>query len=196
MDDDLFPTRLETDRLTLRPLGRETVDVLDYYEVLSGDPGIEAVARFTPWEPHGTPKETRDYLASVEERRADGENAEWVLFPAAADGFAGVVGLSPHWDRRVGELGVWLRKGYWGEGYASEALDEVTRVAFERLDLELVSAGVRPENDASRRTFDRFVDRHGGRLDGTLRNGWLDQDGSVHDRCRYTVAREEWAEGR
>ncbi len=197
----MFPERIATDRLELTALTPENVDVLDYYEICSGNAGDEmaAVTEHLPWEPHDTPKETADYLDRLADQRAAGENAEFLVRPSDSDEdpdddrIAGAVGLAPHWDRRTGELGIWLREPFWGRGYYGEAFAELTRVAFERLDLAAVEIVHRHGNAKSRRATEKFVARFGGRHEGRLRNYWTGPAGPA-DAHRYTVTREEWAE--
>ncbi|WP_135852957.1 GNAT family N-acetyltransferase [Halorussus salinus] len=206
----MFPERIETDRLELTALTPENVPVLDYYDICSGNAGddIDTVTEHLPWEPHDTPKETADYLDRLADQRAAGENAEFLVRPsdrgdesndssgdAATDAIAGAVGLAPHWDRRTGELGIWLREPFWGRGYYGEAFAELTRVAFDLLDLDAVEIVHRHGNANSRRATEKFVARFGGRHEGRLRNYWVGPGGPA-DAHRYTVTREEWEENR
>lgn len=191
----MFPERIETDRLELTALTPETVDVLDYYAICSGNAGddVDALTEYLPWDPHDTPKETKEYLDGLADRRAAGENAEYLVEPLSDDRIAGAVGLAPHWDRRTGELGIWLREPFWGRGYYGEAFAELARVAFDQLDLEAVEIVHRHGNEKSRRATEKFVERWGGRHEGRLRNYWTGP-GDIADAHRYTVTREEWAD--
>ena len=195
----MFPERIETDRLELSALTPENVDVLDYYDICSGNAGddVETLTEHLPWEPHDTPKETKAYLDGLADQRAAGENAEFAVSPTAGeDGageIAGAVGLCPHWERRTGELGIWLRQPFWGRGYYGEAFAELARVAFERLDLDAVEIVHRHGNAKSRRATEKFVARLGGRHEGRLRNYWTGPSGPA-DAHRYTVTRAEYEE--
>jgi hypothetical protein len=40
---ELFPVRIETDRLVFESPTTDHVDVLEYYDICSSDPGIEEV---------------------------------------------------------------------------------------------------------------------------------------------------------
>ena len=53
------------------------------------------------------------------------------------------------------ELGYWLGVDYWGKGYATEALHAVIDYAFTDLAHELVQAGARVTNPASRRVLEK-----------------------------------------
>jgi len=192
----VFPDTIETERLRFEPRSSETVDVREAYRICSSDPGIEAVTRYVTWDPHDTLEETLEFLRRGERRREDGETAAYVLRPhdgePGAGEIAGFTGLGRDWDERAGELGIWLRKRFWGRGYSGERAAALAELAFDRLDLGVVAVSHHPGNDASRRAIEKYVDRLGGRREGRLRNALAFQDGSVHDRVRYTIAREEW----
>lgn len=191
----LFPDRLDTDRLTLERLGRETVDVFEFYRICSSDPGIEEVTEYVTWESHETVKETLEFLDRVEEQWRDDEAATYVIRPESgedgAGDIAGCTGLTCDWDRQTCELGLWLRKRFWGRGYSGERASALMALAFERLDLEVVAVTHHVENDQSRRAIAKYVDAHGGQRDGRLRN-WVDYGDHVGDVDRYTVTREQY----
>lgn len=185
----MFPETIETHRLELKRLDAH-VDVLDYYEVLAHDPDIEEVTEYVTWSPHETPKQTKEYLDAVGERWEAGDTAAYAI---VADGdLVGATALDVDWDRRLGTLGCWLRKRYWGEGYSGERADVLLELAFETLDLACVEVGHLPENEKSERAIAKYVERHGGRREGLQRYALTDLDGDVHDQVRYTITRAEY----
>ncbi|USZ67700.1 GNAT family N-acetyltransferase [Halorussus salilacus] len=194
----MFPERVETERLVLEPLTTENVDVLAFYRHCSRhDPHIEEVTEYLSWEPHETPKETLEFLETCEERWEKSEDASYVVRPKegedGAGEIAGATGLHPDWDRRSATLGAWLRKPFWGRGYSGERAEALLAVAFDRLDLEVVAVTHHAGNEKSRRAIEKYVEAHGGRHEGLLRNFHPGPDGPV-DARRYTVTREEWRE--
>lgn len=197
----MFPECIETDRLELTALGPENVDVLTYYDICSGNTSeeFEAVTEYLPWDPHDTPKETKEFLERLADQREAGENAEFAVLPKededGAGEIAGAVGLSPDWERRSAELGIWLRKPFWGRGYYSETFSELAAVTFDLLDLELVEIIHRHGNEKSRRATETFVEAHGGQHEGRLRNYWAAAEDPA-DAHRYTITREQWERSR
>lgn len=194
---DLFPGRIETDRLVLERLSRETVDVFEFYRICSRhEPGIDEVTRQLSWEPHATPKETADFVGAVEQDWEDGELASYVVRPGPGEDGAGEIaggtGLTVDWERRTGHLGMWLRKPFWGRGYSGERVGALLAVAFERLDLELVAVCHHVGNEQSKRAIEKYVQRFGGRYDGRLRNSGVDADGTIIDQHRHSISREEY----
>lgn len=195
MPGELFPDRIETERLVLEPLTTDHVDVFEFYEICSSDPGIEEVTEYVTWDPHGTVGETRAFLESVEEDFADAEGCSYVIrLGSDEDGageIAGAAAMGVDWDRRAAGLGTWLRKRFWGRGYSGERAAAMMELAFDRLDLEIVEVFHETGNDKSRRAIEKYVDDHGGRHEGELRNhdAW---DGEPVTQHRYTVARAEY----
>jgi ribosomal-protein-alanine N-acetyltransferase len=197
---DLFPERIETERLLLEPLTTETVDTLAFYEhVRVGAPHIDEVTEYLTWSPHETPGETREFVEAVTGEREDGEGATYVIRPrdgeSGAGEFAGVTGVGVDWDAQMATLGTWLRKRFWSRGYSGERAASMVEVAFERLDLQAVVVTVHEGNEKSRKAVSRYVEAHGGRREGLLRNFGADQDGTPVDVHRYTVTRAEYDDG-
>lgn len=190
-----FLERIETDRLLLEPLRRETVDVFELYRICSSDEGIEAVTKYVPWEPHRTVNETVECIERCEQHRADRERATYVVRPRegedGAGEIAGLAGLSADWDRQRATLETWLRKRFWGRGYSGERAAALIEVAFERLDFEVVAVEHQAGNEKSRRAIERYVEAHGGRHEGLLRNRAV-MDGDPVDQHRYTITRDEY----
>ncbi|MWG34224.1 GNAT family N-acetyltransferase [Halomarina oriensis] len=191
----LFPHSVETERLRLERLTSD--DLWDLYDHARTDaPGIDEVTRHLTWDPHETPKVTRDFVTMVESQWAEGEVATYVVRPrdgeANAGEFGGATGLTVDWERRLGTLGLWLKPPLWGRGYSGERAGALLALAFDRLDLDVVAVTHDPANDASRRAIEKYVDRFGGRREGTFRHAAVGHGGGVLDHVRYSVAREEW----
>lgn len=195
----LFPETFETERLRFERLCRENVEMLDFYRICADDDGIDEVARYMPWDPHQSPKETVEFIDHVEKRWDEGEGAEWIIRPKdgedGADQFAGTTDFVVDWDRRTVAFGIWLRKRFWGRGYAVERAGALLELAFDRLDHEVVSVEVEERNDRSIRAIEKYVDENGGTFEGTLRN-FGDNCGTPVDKRRYTISRDEYFESR
>lgn len=76
----------------------------------------------------------------------------WPIFRREDGEFAGCAGLRPYdEDRRVYELGVHLRPGFWGQGLAVEAGRAVIDYGFGTLNASALFAGHNPGNEMSRK---------------------------------------------
>ncbi|MFC7142436.1 GNAT family N-acetyltransferase [Halosimplex aquaticum] len=213
---DLFPERIETERLVLEAATTETLDPLDQYEyVREGAPHIDEITEYVTWTPHETPKETEEFLEQITEQRENGEGATYAIRPKpgedgearsasedssgdqreprdGAGEFAGFTGISVDWDRQTATFGAWLRKRFWGRGYSGERAAALMEVAFDRLDLEAVVVTVFDGNEKSYKAVSRYIEAHGGHREGLLRNFQVTMDGSVADVHRFTVTAEEY----
>ncbi|WP_049969957.1 GNAT family N-acetyltransferase [Haladaptatus cibarius] len=199
----MFPERIETERLVLEALTHENVDVFNLYRHIAHDaPNIDEITKHVSWEPHATPKETKDFIDAMEKSRADGNGAEFVIrlqqgeegaFENEDDDseIVGLTGINMDWERRTGTLGLWIRKPFWGRGYSGERAAALLELAFETLDLELVAVEYLDGNEKSERAIRKYIDAHGGQYDGILRN-WHPDGDEVRDSHRYTVTREQW----
>ena len=194
----MFPETIETDRLRLEATAPESVDLDECYRICSSDPGIDEVTEYVTWDSHETKKETLEFLERGRERFDEGEAATYVIRPRGDEDSAGEIagfgGFDVEWDRRTANLGVWLRKRFWGRGYSGERAAALAEVAFDDLDLDVVAVSHHPDNEASRRAIEKYVDRLSGRREGRLRNALEFADGSVHDEVRYTISQLEWRE--
>jgi len=195
----LFPERIETDRLELSAITTESVDVLEYYRILSGRAGdpMSEITEYLAWDSHEHPNETLTFVESAAQRRRDDRGTEYVIRPKAredgAGEIAGAAGIGVDWDRRVANFGAWLRKRYWGRGYSGERAAAFVELAFEHLDLELVTVDHEVGNEKSRRAITKYVQAHGGREDGQFRN-YHSFEGEGIDAVRYSIGREEYAD--
>ena len=192
---DLFPERIETDRLVLEALRTDTVDPLIYYEYASAEHADE-VTTHLPWDPHDQPKESLDAIRDAEEAREADEHAEYVVRPReSGEGvgeFVGTTGIYPKWDRRTATFGVWLRPMFWGRGYSGERAAAMIGLAFDRLDLDLVAVAHMDGNEKSRRAVEKYVERFGGQYEGLLRNFQVNDDGTIVDMHRYTITSDQY----
>ncbi len=191
----VFPTTLATERLSLERLSRDTVDLRTYNQHCSrAAAAIEEVTRYLPWNPHENLGETREYLRRMEREWEAGERAEYVIRPttgADAGEIAGSAGLICEWETDLAKPAIWLRRRFWGRGYSGERADALLRVAFEHLGVGVVAIPVHGENDRSYRAVERYVERHGGRYEGRLRNhaGRYDTPADHH---RFSISRAEY----
>jgi RimJ/RimL family protein N-acetyltransferase len=197
----VFPEEIETERLRFVRLCRETVSTRRLYRHMRDEaPHMGEVSEYVMWDPHETPKDTHDYLTDIEAQWDDREQATYAIFLREApsegqesDELAGTTNLHLDWDRRSAEMGIWLRKPFWGRGYSGERAAAMLELAFDRLDLELVGASHQVGNERSRRAIEKYVERFGGQHDGVLRN-FVPRGDEVRDLHRYTISREQYRE--
>jgi RimJ/RimL family protein N-acetyltransferase len=69
--------------------------------------------------------------------------------------FVGACGLHNVTDDSGPELGYWVGKQYWGNGYATRATQLLIRFGFEQLHLSRIHAHAIESNSASRRVLEK-----------------------------------------
>jgi len=137
--------QIRTQRLSLRPL--EPADAASI-RALAGD---FDVARMTGMIPH--PYSEPDALAWID--RA-GQGDEGVVFAVARDGaLIGCSGYMPM-DAEHAEVGYWIGKPFWGEGFATEAVRAVVAHAFDAHGFAYVKAGHFVDNARSQRVLGKL----------------------------------------
>ena len=196
----MFPERFSTDRLDFERLCRDTVTPREYAGLVSTrNPTVDDETEFLPWNPVCTLGGAADRIDEFERMWEDRERAEWLVRPRAgedgAGDLAGSAGLICDWEKDLAVPTIWLRKPFWGRGYSGERADAVLEVAFDRLDVGVVAIPIHGDNDRSYRAVERYVERHGGRYEGLLRNHAGRYDEPV-DHHRFSISQEEFEANR
>lgn len=183
-DADRLPT-IPTPRLNLRWLDARDVPAL--YDIFS-DP---ETVRYWSGPPLARIEEAEILLAEIQAFYASGTLYQWGIAGRIDDRVIGTCTLAaisvPH---RRAELGFAVKRGHWGQGYASEATAAVVRFAFQTLGLHRLEADVDPRNTASIRCLERL----GFRREGYARERYH-LGGEVQDAVLYGLLRKEGFEG-
>lgn len=194
----MFPEEIQTSRLTLQRLSTNNVDLKRYHQVCSvNEPEIEKVTKHIPgFDPHRTLKQTKEFIEHAEEKWESGEKAEYIIRPQESEPnggeIAGGARLSVKWEKQVGDLGIWLRKPFWGRGYSSERAVALMDMAFNQLNLQVVQAICVNDNKKSKKAVEKYMQNQGGKHEGVLRNWMVDSDGTPLDCHRFTITKEEF----
>lgn len=146
----MAPYPRQTERLTLRPLREEDVDVILAYR---NDP---SVAEYQDWDLPVTRERVQRNVDS---------HAGWTDITPGEPRQIGIeldgeligdlyVALDEHGG--VAEIGFTLRSDYQGKGYAFEAAEAVTRDLIERLGCHRIFAQLSPRNQRSARLLEKL----------------------------------------
>jgi len=138
------PCVLETERLSLR---RPTLADVKAIAHLANDRRIAENTRRLP-HPY-----SQDHAVSFVRTMADDRRDTAFLIESNFTPI-GMVGVN--WrDQDTPELGYWLGTAHWGQGFATEAARAVIDFFFEETDHELLYAGARVSNPASRNILEK-----------------------------------------
>jgi RimJ/RimL family protein N-acetyltransferase len=179
-----FPESFETERLLIRsPLPGDGPEL---HAAVRGS--IEELSPWMPW-----PKEHR----TVDESEASARRARVAflqrselrlhLYLKETDTLVGSSGLQGiDWEVPKFEIGYWCRTGFTGRGYITEAVLGITAFTFDTLGARRVEIRCDSSNFASA----RVAERAGFRLEGTLHNNEVANDGSARDTMIFALTPE------
>lgn len=175
---------LETERLILRPFGpHDAADV----QRLAGD---WAIADTTLHIPH--PYEdgmAEEWISTHQDEFDQDHGVTFAVTSKPDDSLVGAIGLMSIVTDHQAELGYWVGKPYWNEGFCTEAAEVVLRYAFAELDLLRVHAIHFSRNPASGKVMRKLGMRHEGTRRQHVRR-W----GKSEDIELYGILKGEWVE--
>lgn len=178
-----LPERLETDRLILRPpLPGDGAAVNE--AVLET---IDALQKWMPWAtPAPSVEQTEAWCRQSHADFVARRQLPMLMFLRDGGWFVGGSGI-PRLDWKVPrfEIGYWVRRRFQGQGYATEAVAELTRFCFEQLSARRVDIQVDDRNERSWRVAERL----GFELEGLHRNDERAPDGGLRDTRVYAKTR-------
>ena len=178
---------IESERLLLRPF-----QLTDAPEVqrLAGE---KAIASTTLNMPH--PYEdglAEDWISGHQELFERDEEIVYAITLPDSGQLVGAIGMiiTGQYDRA--ELGYWIGKPYWGEGYATEAGRAIIRFGFENLNLNRIYASHFDRNPASGRVMEKIGMRYEGKFRQHVKRWDVYEDLHYRAILRHEFLEEEW----
>lgn len=180
----LVDAPIRTARLVLRPLRPEDLDAVHAFD------SLPVVARYLYFEPRDREASRVNLERMIEQRaiHAPGDRLSLAVELAATGALVGDVILE--WsanEHRQGEIGYVLHPDHQGQGYATEAGQELLRLGFETLGLHRMFARCDARNTASAQVMERLGMRREGHL---LENEYI--KGEWTDELVYGLLEREW----
>lgn len=176
----IIPESFETERLLIRKPALE-----DAPEV--NNAVTESLDRLKIWMPWAktapTLKETTEQTQRAITQWDDRTDMQMRLFLKDTKTMIGSSGLHRiDWSVPRFEIGYWIRTGFEGKGYVTEAVNGITQFAFDVLHANRVEIKM---DDRNRRSW-RVAEQCGFELEGILRNDKIGIDGSLRDTRVYS----------
>lgn len=165
---------LLTRRLRLRPPDLRDAPVI---AALAGDRDVAATTARIP-HPY-TEDDARQLIGTVLGQSAKDDYFEVVraIVVVETGTLAGMTGARVTRPHRHAEIGYWIGKPYWGNGYASEAVEGLLGMLLSEVpEIEKYFGRVFAGNPRS----SRILERLGFRLEGTLRSQFM-KEGELKD---------------
>jgi RimJ/RimL family protein N-acetyltransferase len=151
---------LITSRLVLRKFKPADADRV---RQLAGD---KAIARTTLSIPHPYKKGVADtWIKSLKKQTADKRNVVWAVTLKATKELIGSISLKDvNVRHQRAEIGYWIGRPYWNQGYATEAAQAVLHCGFTQLKLKRIFGHHFANNPASGRIMQKIGMQHEGTL--------------------------------
>jgi RimJ/RimL family protein N-acetyltransferase len=176
---------LRTDRLLLRPLKPEDVDLL------WPDISDLEISKYMAWEAHRKKGQTVDFLKGEVARMKSGSGVTWAIIKDGSFcGIVSVIGLVRSHRALTynkAELAYWLSRKYQRQGIMTEAGRRVLQFAFEEMRLHKIFVSHFSVNEASENLIKRLGFRYVGEQ---LKE--FQKDGVWHNHKNYELLEEEF----
>lgn len=128
------------------------------------------------------------WIAGQKEALEEERELVWAVTQKDDHLLVGSVGLILTMQFNQAELGYWIGKPHWNNGYASEAAAAVIEFGFKKLNLHRIYAHTLSRNPASGRVLQKIGMRHEGCLREHIRK-W----GKFEDMEMYGILSDEFS---
>jgi ribosomal-protein-alanine N-acetyltransferase len=174
--------RLETSRLVLRKMTMH--DVHDLFEYAS-EP---EVTKFVTWDCHRNVSDSKHFLNVVLEKYKEHDVSPWGLVLKENNKLIGTGGYA-WWmpEHYRAEFGYALSMKYWNLGLMTEAVKEIMRFGFEKMELNRIEARCKTDNLAS----EKVMQKCGMKFEGIMREQMFVKD-EYQDLKMYSILRKEY----
>jgi RimJ/RimL family protein N-acetyltransferase len=173
---------LHTERLILRPF--EMNDAAGVKR-LAGDISVADTTLNVP-HPYNDGM-AEQWISTHQQKFEAGELANFAIIIRLTGELAGAIGLAINRRFDSAELGYWLGRQFWAQGYCTEAGCAILNYGFTELNLNRIHASHFNRNPASGRVMEKL----GMTREGVLRQHVKKWD-KYEDSVQYGILRQEW----
>ncbi|WP_337957791.1 GNAT family N-acetyltransferase [Guptibacillus spartinae] len=164
--------KLKTDRLTLQPFQKEDASRI---KDLANNKELATILGL----PHPYELEhAEEWIAIQPEQIHEGLEYPLTIVTKNDNQIIGTITLRIDKNNNKGELGYWIGRDFWGNGFATEAVNRMIEFGFNHLDLNKVWASAISRNKASTIVLEKAGLQKEGRLkeNRLLHNKYEDVD--------------------
>lgn len=173
---------IATERLLLRPF---TLSDAKDVQRLAGDMSIADTTLNIPHPYEDGAAE--EWISSHQEIFDQGKGETFAITTKVDSTLTGAISLMGIIAGHQAELGYWIGKPYWNQGFCTEAAHAVLRYAFHELDLLRVHACHMSRNASSGRIMQKIGMQHEGR-----RRQHVKKWNVLEDLELYGILRSDW----
>lgn len=168
--------------VTLRPF---TVADASRVKDLAGDAEVSATVLNIP-HPYAEQMAV-DWIGTHEPELAECGSVNFAITLSSTAVLIGAIGLSVSPRHDLAELGYWIGKSYWRNGYGTEAARAMVDYGFAQMHLNRIQADYLPRNAAS----GRIMEKVGMQEEGLMRES-IKKHGRYEDRIRCAILKSDW----
>ena len=173
---------IETKHLKLRPF---TLDDAPELQRLIGERDIASTTLNIPYPYEDSMAE--EWISKHQEHFERGESVQFAISHREQGFFMGGIGLNINKEYEHAEIGYWIGKPYWNQGYCTEAAQAVLKYGFEVLELHRIYSRHFTRNPASGRVMQKIGMKH----EGTSREAVKKWD-KFEDMENYGILRNQY----
>lgn len=170
---------MSSDQVILRSFNSSDIDALS--ELLNNKKIWDQLRDYLP-HPYSK-KDAEQYINSKA-----GEKPILTFAIEANNKLVGNISLKPQDDihRHSAELGYWIGEPYWGDGYATQAIQNIVTYGFQEMNLARIFANVMENNQGSMKA----LTKSGFQLEGISKKGFIKNDRYL-DEHRFAILNPE-----
>ncbi|WP_169082270.1 GNAT family N-acetyltransferase [Paenibacillus sp. PL91] len=171
-----------TERLLIRQLEASDAEAL---ELLIDDYDVASTTLNIPYPyPKGS---AAAFIQHRHEVAQGGDGYAFAIINKEDLTFMGSIGMNINQKHDRAELGYWLGKRYWNQGYVTEGVKRIIKYGFEELKLNKIHAAAMTRNPAS----SSVITKSGMQYEGTFRQHFRKWD-QYEDIAYYGILREDY----
>lgn len=150
---------IEGEKVKLR--GFEKKDTETVHEAMNNPSMVRYLSSFSPF----SKEEEEEWIEETWEARKKGEKYAFAVELKDSGELIGSVSLmSVNQRNRRAEIGAWIKEGYWGKGYGSEASELICKYGFKELNLHSIQGKALENNKRSQETLKKIGFKETGKL--------------------------------
>ncbi|PAE11048.1 GNAT family N-acetyltransferase [Niallia circulans] len=155
--------KLETERLYLQPFNIE--DAFRIKELANNEELASILGLPHPYKL----EYAEDWIATQPELIRNGDEYTLTIVSKESTEIIGTITIRVDKNNNKGELGYWIGRDFWGNGFATEAVKRIISFGFDELNLNKIWASAISRNKASI----VVLEKSGLQKEGTLRQNRL-----------------------
>lgn len=180
--------KLKTKRLILRKL-----EISDAKEMFNNWASDEDVTKYLTWKAHKNIEDTKEILNDWAKSYSKQDFYQWGIVLKETKELIGTIGVVDNKENRlISVIGYAIGKKFWGNGYVTEALNEVIDFLFTETNVNRIEAVHDVENTAS----GKVLLKCNLKFEGILRDRGLNNDAALIDLAIYSIIRQDFSSKR